>query len=305
MMHIRTIEEINRTVQAGAEGMRIFDAGYAAGVRAIAHSIYEQRHEKNVILVSGPSGSGKTTTSHMIEAVLDSMGAETHTISMDNYFSPFTPEQKRLADEGKIDFESPDRLDIPFMNEQLEAMSRHKPIHLPIYDFKNSARLFREEEFCMREGDIVLLEGIHSLNPAVILLPESSLTNIYISVRTRVDIGGKLLHPSYIRLLRRMIRDRFSRARTLEDTLAMFEGVEKGEVAYIAPYKTRAHYEIDSFHDYELPLYHAILGEELEQFAGDPRMDYVRRALSEALIGDPSAVPEASLIREFIGQTEA
>ncbi|MBQ3223351.1 MAG: nucleoside kinase [Clostridia bacterium] len=301
-MKIKTIAEINSTIQAGVSAMQAFDDGYAAGIRAIAEDIYKKRHEKSVILVSGPSGSGKTTSSHMLEAMLDSMGAETHTISMDNYFSAFSEEEKILAAQGKIDFESPSRLDIPFMNEQLEAIAACKPVRLPEYDFKNSARIFREEEFCRKDGEIVLLEGIHSLNPSVILLPDEQLTNIYISVRTRIDTGEGLLHPSYVRLLRRMIRDRSTRARSLRETLDMYDGVERGETAYIAPYKHRAHYEINSFHDYEMPLYRAILGNDLDEFADDPRMEDVRRALSMIEPGDPDIVPAHSLIREFIGE---
>jgi len=301
-MRIAHINEINNTVRAGKEGMERFDGSYAARIRAIAESIYENRHEKGVILVSGPSGSGKTTSSHMLEAMLDAMGAETHTISMDNYFCPFTKEQKEMAAKGLIDFESPDRMDIPFMNEQLEAIAACRTVRLPIYDFENSARLFREEEFCRKDGEIVLLEGIHSLNPSVILLPDSQLSNVYISVRSRVEIGNCLLHPSYVRLLRRMIRDRRTRARTLRETLDMYDGVERGEIAYIAPYKYRAHYEIDSFHDYELPLYKTILGHDLDEFADDPRMDSVRRVLAALEPGDPAAVPANSLIREFIGE---
>lgn len=297
---IATIEQIDLAARSGAE-MVCIDAAYAHEIEQIALSIYEHRHEKGVILLAGPSGSGKTTSAHMLEAFLDKMGAETHTISMDNYFTPFTPEQKLLAAQGKIDFESPERMDIPFMNEQLDAISNFRPIHLPVYDFENSARIFREEKFCRRDGEIVLLEGIHALNPAVILLPEEQLSNVYISVRTRVQTDEGLLHPSYIRLLRRMIRDRRTRARSFAETLAMYESVERGETAYIAPYKHRACYEINSFHTYELSLYKAILGTALDTFSDDPRLHCVRRALDMVSPADPALVPKHSLIREFIG----
>lgn len=298
---IATIEQIDLAAHSGSEMVRI-DAAYAHEIEQIALSIYEQRHEKGVILLAGPSGSGKTTSAHMLEAFLDKMGAETHTISMDNYFTPFTPEQKLLAAQGKVDFESPERMDISFMNEQLDAISNCRPLHLPVYDFENSARIFREEEFCRRDGEIVLLEGIHALNPAVIFLPEEQLSNVYISVRTRVQTDEGLLHPSYIRLLRRMIRDRRTRARSFAETLAMYENVERGEMAYIAPYKHRAHYEINSFHTYELSLYKAILGTALDTFSDDPRLHCVRCALDMVSPADPTLVPKHSLIREFIGE---
>ncbi len=300
-MPVISIEKINQAAKS-ADAMRAFDSGYAAYIENIAKSIYDQRHEKGVILLAGPSGSGKTTTAHMLEGYLDAMGAETHTISMDNYFSAFTPEQKILAAQGKIDFESPERMDIPFMNEQLEAIAACRPIHLPEYDFKNSARIMRDEVFQRKDGEIVLLEGIHALNPDVILLPESQLSNVYISVRTRVETDMGLLHPSYVRLLRRIIRDKRTRARSFADTLAMYENVERGETLYIAPYKHRAHYEINSFHDYELGLYKTILGNDLDEFASDPRLNAVRRALELVKPADPALVPENALIREFIGE---
>lgn len=297
-----TTSEINRFALAGTEEMQRFDRQYAAVIGEIAKSIYAQRHEKSMILLSGPSGSGKTTSALMLEAALDAMGAETHTISMDNYFIPFTQEQKLLLAQGKIDFESPNRVDIPFLNEQMEAFAACKPVHLPIYNFERSERSFKAEVFQRQEGEIVLLEGIHALNPSVICLPEGCLSNVYVSVRTRIDMGRELLHPSYVRLLRRLIRDKRCRARSYQETIDMYEGVERGEMAYIAPYKYRAHYEINSFHPYELSVYKAILGKELLQFRDEPRLSSLLKVLSLLQEIEPSSVPEHSLIREFVGE---
>lgn len=300
-MKIVSIEQIDRAASDAQEMCRI-DASYAGQIAQIARQIYRDRHEKSVILLSGPSGSGKTTTAHMLEAVLDAMGAETHTISMDNYFTPFTEEQKQLAAQGLVDFESPDRMDIPFMNEQLEAIAKCRTVRLPVYDFENSARLFQPTDFCRKDGEIVLLEGIHALNPSVILLPDQQLSNVYISVRTRVQTDEGLLHPSYIRLLRRIIRDQRTRARSFAETISMYENVERGETSYIAPYKYRAQFEIDSFHAYELGVYKAALSTSLDAFSDDPRLERVRRTLSLVQPARPSIVPVDSLIREFIGQ---
>lgn len=304
-MNIPTISipSINQCASS-AEGIRSFDAVYKKSIAMIARSIFAMRHEKSVILLAGPSGSGKTTTAHILESYLDAMGAETHTISMDNYFSPLTEEQLRLAAEGKIDFESPDRMDIPFMNEQLADISACKPVHLPEYDFTNSQRLFRKEAFTRKDGEIVLLEGIHALNPSVILLPEEKISNVYISVRTRVETDKGLLHPSNIRLLRRIIRDRRTRARTAAETVAMFDSVERGEQKYIAPYKHRAHFEIDSFHDYELCLYKDDALSALADFFDEPRFSILHYALTQLHSAPHSRVGEDALIREFIGSSD-
>ena len=98
---------------------RQVDEAYSRQLLTIARQIYNTREEKPIILLAGPSGSGKTTTAMMLERILDDWGAETHTLSMDHYFRTFTPEEIQQAAEGKIDLESPERLDLPFLNQQL------------------------------------------------------------------------------------------------------------------------------------------------------------------------------------------
>ena len=296
-----TVERINDIAREGAPAMLRVDRQYAAAIDEIAQDLYDHAAERAVILLSGPSGSGKTTSAEMLEARLDAMGAETHTISMDNFFSPFTPEQWRLFERGELDLESPSRIDIPLLNDQLEKIAACEPIRLPIYDFKESKRYFREEIFQRKPGELVLLEGIHALNPDVILLPDEQTARIYVSVRTRVELGDLELHPAFIRLLRRMIRDRDHRARSLAETWGMFDSVERGEQTYIAPYKQRAQFELDSFHAYELPLYKTILHGDLGELAGDGRLDGLIAVLDAIERAYPADLPEGSLIREFVG----
>lgn len=296
-----TVEQINAVAREGAAAMARVDAEYAASIDEIARDIFAHAGERAVILLSGPSGSGKTTSAEMLEARLDAMGAETHTVSMDNYFTPFTPAQWEQFNAGELDLESPSRIDIDLLNEQLARIAACEPLHLPIYDFKESKRYFREEEFCRKPGEIVLFEGIHALNPDVILLPEEQSSRVYVSVRTRVLLDELELHPAFVRLLRRMIRDRDHRARSFAETWGMFESVEKGEQAYIAPYKRRAQYELDSFHAYELPLYKTLLHGDLGALSGDGRLDGLIAVLDAIERAYPADLPAGSLIREFVG----
>ncbi|MBE6954843.1 MAG: nucleoside kinase [Ruminococcaceae bacterium] len=298
-MRVISIEEINRALKEdSAAFVARTEEAYAAQIRAIAEDIRDHAEQRPVVLLSGPSGSGKTTSAQLIEALLDGWGHETHTVSMDNYFSSFTPEQAELARAGKIDLESPNRLDIPFLNEQLEEIVACRPVMLPKYDFKATTRRDSGQVLQRKPGEIVILEGIHALNPEVIRLPEEQVCGVYVSVRTRVEVDGEILHPAYIRLLRRMLRDNVHRARSYAETAGMLQSVERGEELYIMPYKHRARFDVDTFHDYELSVLKALCTEEILQLPG---LALLQKALAQLEEMDEALVPATSLVREFIG----
>ncbi len=266
----------------------------------IADDIERHKNEKPIILLSGPSGSGKTTTAHMIEAILDEKGCETHTLSMDNYFKPLTDEEKQLLSEGRLDLENPGRVDVDFLGSQLEAINNCEEIELPIYDFKDSLRL-GGGKFQRKPGELVILEGIHSLNPDVVTVPDEKTAKIYVSVRTRIADEDKLLHPSKIRLMRRMIRDSIFRKRSFGDTMGMFTSVEEGENKYIMPYKSRSTYDVDTFMSYEICAYRSRLLDELSAMKNQPLVEDICGFLSEVKDVPADIIPTDSLIREFIG----
>ncbi len=266
----------------------------------IAGDIEKHKNERPIILLSGPSGSGKTTTAHMIEKILDEKGCETHTLSMDNYFKPLTTEEKQLLSEGKLDLENPGRVDVEFLGSQLEAINNCEEIELPVYDFKDSLRL-SGGTFQRKPGELVILEGIHSLNPEVITVPDEKTAKIYVSVRTRISDEDKLLHPSKIRLMRRMIRDSIFRKRSFEETMGMFNSVEDGENKYIMPYKYRSTYDVDTFMSYEICAYRNRLFEELSKLENEPLVEDICDFLSDVQSVPSEIIPSDSLIREFIG----
>ena len=102
-----------------------------------------------------------------------------------------------------------------------------------------TTRIDQDWQLTRKPNELLLLEGIHALNPEVITIPEEMTVRIYVSVRTRVTNGETVLHPSRLRLMRRMLRDRNFRHRSVAETLSMFEHVQAGEHKYIAPYKKR------------------------------------------------------------------
>ena len=296
------ITRINQGIEEDpANYVKSVNSEYLYKLGCIVDDMEKNCHERPVILLAGPSGSGKTTTAMMIEKLLDERGHETHTISMDNYFCPLTEEEKELAALGKVDLESPVRIDKELLNEQISAIENCAEIEIPKYNFKTSSREWSGRKIKRNKGEIVIFEGIHALNPDVITVPDENLYRIYVSVRTRIVSGDIVLHPSMIRLLRRMIRDSNFRKRSPRETLNMLQSVEAGENKYIMPYKYRADYDIDTFMAYEPSAYRNDILDKLRELDDAPELaDTI--AVLEALtpISKKDITPD-SLICEFIG----
>ena len=296
------ITRINQGIDSDPQSyIRSVNEDYLYKLKKIADDIADNRKEKPVILLSGPSGSGKTTTAMMIEKLLDEMGHETHTLSMDNWFCPLTEAERALAAEGKMDLESPLRVDCELLNEQIEDICACREIELPKYNFKTSSRCGSGKKFRRNEGEIVIFEGIHALNPSVITVPDRMISKIYVSVRTRISDDEMLLHPSRIRLMRRMIRDKNFRKRSLRETMNMFNSVEAGENKYIMPYKYRSDYDVDTFMAYELSVYRNDLLPQLEELTDVSEVRECIAVLEKLRPIEKSDVTPDSLICEFIG----
>ena len=296
------IARINQGIEKDAqEYVRTINEDYLYKLSKIADDIAENRNEKPVVLLSGPSGSGKTTTAMMIEKLLDERGLQTHTLSMDNWFCPLTEAEKALAAEGKMDLESPLRVDSQLLNQQIEAISACREIELPKYNFKTSTRTGSGKKFKRSKGEIVIFEGIHALNPSVITVPDTMISKIYVSVRTRISGDGILLHPSRVRLMRRMIRDKNFRKRSLRETMNMFHSVEAGENKYIMPYKYRSDYDVDTFMAYELSAYRNDLLNQLSEMLDVPEIAESVKVLEQLVPLSKKDISPDSLICEFIG----
>ncbi len=274
---------------------------YLWHIKEIVKNIAENKEQKPVILLSGPSGSGKTTTALIIAKMLSDMGCPTHTLSMDNYFKSLTDEERELSVLGKLDLESPERVDKELLNRQISAISRCEAVEIPNYNFAMSKRDGIKMSFKRSDGELVIFEGIHALNPDVITFDEDKLCKLYVSVRTRIVCGDIILHPSKVRLMRRMIRDRNFRKRSLRETMNMFNSVEDGENKYIMPYKHRSDYDIDTFMNYEMNVYKESLLDELKSMTDIPELADVMEVLENLEALDRKYITPDSLICEFIG----
>lgn len=299
-----SVKDLNLKAENTPELILEAENAYADQISAAAERIFVERRERPVVLISGPSGSGKTTTALRLQRILKDNGCNAHTISMDNYFRTLTPEEKELSAKGMFDFESPLRLDTELFKEHLDKLSRCEKIDIPSFDFAEQKRC-SGISIHPNPGDIVIMEGIHALNPDVTGHSDSYTNRIYVSVRTRLEHDGDLLHPSKIRLMRRLIRDKLYRGRSITETMDFFRSVERGENLYIMPYKQRASFDIDTFIEYEPMVYRDILLDELSQ-AAELYENYAEYSDIEKFLRllepvSPEAVPDNSLVREFIG----
>lgn len=278
---------------------------YFEQIQKAAAVIAAHREQRPVVLLAGPSGSGKTTTALLLERALNRSGLKTHTLQMDDWFIPLTPDEIRLMERNELDLETPGRVDMPYFQKQLDQILNCERVKLPRYNFKASKREFDGRSLQRRPGEIVIIEGIHALNPEVTGHAENT-TRIYVSVRTRIMArDGSVLHPSKIRLARRMLRDRTGRGRALTATIGMREKVDAGEQKHIMPYKRLAHCSIDSFYASEMGVYRPLLMEDLRpMLPAYPDLEDLVQIMEELTAVSTELVPQDSLLREFIGGSE-
>ena len=308
IINIVKIADINSGIIADKEEfIRESEERYKKEIENAAKRILDNSAEKPIVLVSGPSGSGKTTSAGRVEKILRENGCGAYTISMDNYFLPDNcgVEFPRNPD-GTTDLESPYRLDIPLLQKHLDMLNDGTPIDSPIFNFKTRDRdgTIHIER---KKGDVIILEGIHALNPEVTGESKNYATCIYVSVRTRIENSqNDRLHPRLIRLLRRLGRDKLYRGRDMRETFDMFKSVSRGEETYIMPYKKLADFDIDTFIPFEPAIYRWAVYDDLkrmkEEMLGDFDYDIILSFLDELEAVDRVNVPSDSLIREFVGE---
>lgn len=300
---IITTKTINGKIVADESGFITESENFVLSqIDNTAEKIADSLDEKPIILIAGPSGSSKTTSAMKLSSAIKKHGVNVCYISMDKYFKNFTQHERELKRQGKIDLESPDRVDIDYLNNDIDTLINGGEIDIPKYDFPTNTRTLSGDKLS-RNGGFVIIEGIHALNDKLMSKNEGCASRIYVSVRTRVvDSNGDKLLPCKIRMMRRMIRDKLYRGRDIEETIKMFPNVQHGENKYIMPFKGSADFNIDTFIKYEPNVYKHILFDELEQLA--PKYADVRdivNALDEVDAIVPDKIPSDAMIREFIG----
>lgn len=301
------IETINERISASpAAFVADCEADYAARVRAAADAIAENMHRCPIVLLSGPSGAGKTTTARRIEDELDARGIETHTISMDNYFTTLNQRTAPRTPEGDIDFESPELLDMDLLNEHFERLSAGKEIKIPYYMFTRQKRsASRFTRLRLKDNEVAIFEGIHALND-VITDRNPGAFGLYISAESEYVAGdGSVFKPEWTRLCRRVVRDSNFRGADAAYTMGLWANVMRGEREHITPYIPKARMRVNSSLGYELPLLRndalPLLRTVTEGMPGYEEIEHLIPVLEKFVSISPDLTPAESLLREFIG----
>lgn len=258
-----------------------------------------------LILISGPSSSGKTTFSKRLSIQLMTNGMKPYSISLDDYF--VNRENTPLDEEGNHDFESLYALDLPFFEQQLKDLLEGKEIELPRFNFSTGEREMSGKKLRINENMILILEGIHALNPALTPnIPASNKYKIYVSALTTILLDNHNYIPTTDnRLLRRIIRDYKYRNYSAEETIARWPSVRAGEDKWIFPYQEYADAMFNSALLFEL----AVLKEKVEPILRKvpnncPEYSEAHRLLRFLSYFTPvqdKELPPTSLLREFLG----
>lgn len=233
------------------------------------------------------------------------MGLKPHPLSLDDYYLEL--EQTPKDENGRYNFECLEALDVELFNHDMSALLEKKAVGMPTFNFQKRKREYRGKEFKLGEGEILIIEGIHGLNPKLSYsLPEESKFKIFISALTQINIDEHNYLPTKdARLIRRIVRDARTRNTTAQQTIAMWESVRRGEENYIFPFQDAADVMFNSALIYELAvlkLYAEPLLFQIEKSA--PEYGEAKRLLKFLDYFLPVSSEEIgrnSILREFIG----
>lgn len=302
-----SLKEINYRTVADPKGfLADCDARYAEKISGAADMIADNLKASPIVLLSGPSGSGKTTTAQKIEEELTKRGIRTYTISMDNYFRTVDPATAPRTKEGDIDFESPKCMDMDLLNEHFTKLARGERILVPKYEFARQMRVLEpSKSLKLKKDEIVIFEGIHALNDDITAKHPEAF-KLYISARSNVEFEGSVVFKgTWMRLVRRTVRDKLFRAYDPAKTIAMCGQRPPREKLYISPFKNKANLMLDTALEYELPVMNHIATELFSSIPeGIERYEELKQVLPAIqLFGhiDNALVAPDSLVREFIG----
>ncbi len=303
---IESVGALNEAIQKGniREIILVSEALHELQISEISQQIAERSDEARIILISGPSSSGKTTFSKRLSVQLLAQGFSPFPLEMDNYFvnRDLTPRDEN----GEYNFEALGALDTHLFSDHLKRLIRGEAVRLPKYDFREGKR--KEGEVVqLRQDQMIIVEGIHGLNPD--LLPDidpSSTYKIYASCLTQLNLDRyNRISTTDTRLLRRIVRDARERGYSAQETISRWDSVQRGEKEYIFPYQENADKLFNSALVYELSAIRRLVEPLLRQVPYGTK-EYVEAKRLLAFLEwflpiETNLIPDNSILLEFLG----
>jgi uridine kinase len=303
---IDNVGALNAAIDGGRsrEVILVSEALHEQNIVDIARRIAENRQETRIVLISGPSSSGKTTFSRRLAVQLLALGLSPYALELDSYF--VDREQTPLDENGQFNFEALEALNLPQLGDHLARLIAGETVQLPKYDFK-AGRQFNGETVQLTPDQIIILEGIHGLDPH--LLPgtlSGRAFRIYGAALTQLNLDRhNRVSTADTRLIRRIVRDARERGYTAQETISRWESVRRGEELYIFPYQENADVMFNSALVYEMAALQPLAEPLLRQVPrGTPESIEAKRLLAFLewfLPIEADLIPDNSILREFIG----
>lgn len=310
ILGISTVGDLNVACNEGhaTDLINVSEALQEKKIAQIADEITHRNQDGKrvkLVLISGPSSSGKTTFSKRLSIQLMTNGLKPYPISLDDYF--VNREDTPLDENGKHDFESLYAVDLPFFEKQLTALLHGEEVELPRYNFTTGKREMSGKKLRIDEHTILVIEGIHALNPALTShIPTENKYKIYVSALTTILLDNHNYIPTTDnRLLRRIIRDYKYRNYSAEETIARWPSVRAGEEKWIFPYQENADamfnsallFELAVLKDYVEPVLRKVPN-RCPEYSEAYRL---LRFLNYFVSVQDKELPPTSLLREFLG----
>jgi uridine kinase len=303
-MRIDSVGALNDAIESGRadELVLVSEALHEQNVSDIAQQIFEKK--SRIILIAGPSSSGKTTSSRRLAIQLLARGISPYPLELDHYFvdRDATP----LDENGQHDFESLGALNLKRLGEDIEKLLSGEKVQLPRFNFK-SGRSEEGDVIQLKQGQPLILEGIHGMNPR--LIPDrwsDSAFRLYVSALTQLNLDRhNRVSTTDTRLIRRIVRDARERGYSAQATISRWESVRRGEKRHIFPYQENADVMFNSALVFELAALKPLAEPLLRQVPYNaPEYIEARRLLAFLdwfLPLDATLVPGNSIVREFLG----
>ena len=306
IMHLRTVGDLNEAIAKGYSNqlIQVSEALQEKKIAQIADEIAKNKSIK-MVLIAGPSSSGKTTTCKRLSVQLAVNGIIPIGISLDDYF--LDRDQTPRDASGDYDFEHLHALNIPLLNEQMNALLRGEEIELPRYNFQQGKSEWSGKKLQLKGKEVLVVEGIHALNPELTAqIPDEQIFRVYASALTTILLDSHNYIPTTDnRLLRRIIRDNKYRGVNARETIRRWPSVRAGENKWIFPFQENADAMFNSAMLFELavikrqaePLLEQV-PENCPEYAEAYRL---RKFLAYIHPIPEDQIPPTSLLREFLG----
>lgn len=308
-INIEMVTDTNRYITEGRylELINMAEALQEKEIADIADMVLRERRAVRVILIAGPSSSGKTTFSHRLSTQLRVNGLTPVPLALDDYF--LNRDQTPRDEDGNYDFDTLEALDLKLLDQQIEQLIKGETVETPIFDFASGVRSDKTRKLSLGPSEILVIEGIHALNPALIsnlAMTKSVFFKIYVSALFGLNIDYMNRVPTTeVRLIRRIVRDEKFRSLSPEKTLTQWSSVRRGENKHIFKYQEECDVMFNSSLLYEMNALRTFAESALKKvqresphYATQLRL---MRLLSFFEPIDLSQVPFNSILREFIG----